>query len=32
VDSSDWRSYNETQVKKNIEIFLQILKEKKQEG
>jgi len=32
VDSSDWRSYNEAQVKKNIEVFLQILKEKDKEN
>ncbi|MDH5783883.1 MAG: 2-hydroxyacyl-CoA dehydratase family protein [Candidatus Bathyarchaeota archaeon] len=32
VDSSDWRSYNETQVKTNVEVFLQILSEKKQIG
>jgi benzoyl-CoA reductase/2-hydroxyglutaryl-CoA dehydratase subunit BcrC/BadD/HgdB len=30
VDSTDWRSYNETQVKKNVEVFLQILSEKNQ--
>ena len=30
TDSSDWRSYNETQVKRNVEVFLQILSEKKQ--
>ena len=30
VDSSDRRSYNETQVKRNVEVFLQILSEKKQ--
>lgn len=30
TDSSDWRSYNETQVKRNVEVFLQILNEKKQ--
>jgi benzoyl-CoA reductase/2-hydroxyglutaryl-CoA dehydratase subunit BcrC/BadD/HgdB len=29
VDSTDWRSYNETQVKRNMEIFLQILSERK---
>ncbi len=28
VDSSDWRSYNEAQVKKNVEVFLQVLNEK----
>ncbi len=30
VDSTDWRSYNETQVKRNVEVFLQILSEKNQ--
>ena len=32
IDSSDWRSYNETQVKKNVEVFLQVLSGKKQRG
>lgn len=32
IDSSDWRSYNETQVKKNVEIFLQVLSGNKQGG
>jgi len=32
MDSTDWRSYDETQVKRNVEIFLQILKGKKQRG
>jgi benzoyl-CoA reductase/2-hydroxyglutaryl-CoA dehydratase subunit BcrC/BadD/HgdB len=32
MDSTDWRSYNETQIKTNIEVFLQILSEKKQKG
>jgi benzoyl-CoA reductase/2-hydroxyglutaryl-CoA dehydratase subunit BcrC/BadD/HgdB len=30
ADSTDWRSYNETQVKTNVEVFLQILNGKKQ--
>jgi benzoyl-CoA reductase/2-hydroxyglutaryl-CoA dehydratase subunit BcrC/BadD/HgdB len=30
VDSTDWRNYNETQVKRNVEVFLQILNEKNQ--
>jgi len=30
VDSSDWRNYNEPQVKRNVEVFLQILSEKEQ--
>lgn len=30
TDSTDWRNYNETQVKRNVEVFLQILNEKKQ--
>ncbi len=29
TDSTDWRSFNETQTKKNVEIFLQILNGKK---
>ena len=29
MDSSDWRNYQEAQVKKNIEVFLQILDKKK---
>jgi len=32
VDSTDWRSYNEAQVKRNVEVFLQILSGKKQRG
>ncbi len=31
VDSSDWRNYNEAHVKRNVEIFLQVLKGKKQQ-
>jgi benzoyl-CoA reductase/2-hydroxyglutaryl-CoA dehydratase subunit BcrC/BadD/HgdB len=30
VDSSDWRNYNETHVKTNVEVFLQIISGKKQ--
>ncbi|MGD8505282.1 MAG: 2-hydroxyacyl-CoA dehydratase family protein [Candidatus Bathyarchaeota archaeon] len=30
MDSTDWRSYNEAQVKRNVEVFLQILDAKKQ--
>ncbi|MCW3977189.1 MAG: 2-hydroxyacyl-CoA dehydratase family protein [Candidatus Bathyarchaeota archaeon] len=30
VDSTDWRSYHEAQVKRNTEVFLQILSGKKQ--
>lgn len=30
TDSTDWRSYNEMQVKRNVEVFLQILSQKKQ--
>lgn len=29
IDSSDWRNYNETYVKKNVEVFLQMLGGKK---
>jgi hypothetical protein len=32
MDSTDWRSYNETQIKTNMEVFLQILSERRQEG
>jgi len=32
ADSSDWRSYNEAQVKRNVEVFLQILSSKRQRG
>jgi benzoyl-CoA reductase/2-hydroxyglutaryl-CoA dehydratase subunit BcrC/BadD/HgdB len=30
MDSSDWRSYDEAQIMRNVEVFLQILSEKKQ--
>ncbi len=30
ADSTDWRSYNDDQAKRNLEVFLQILSEKKQ--
>ncbi len=29
MDSSDWRSYDEAQIKRNVEVFLQVLSEKK---
>ncbi len=29
MDSTDWRSYDEAQIKRNVEVFLQILSEKK---
>ena len=32
MDSSDWRSYDEAQIKRNVEVFLQILSEKKHGG
>lgn len=32
MDSSDWRSYDEAQIKRNVEVFLQVLSEKKQRG
>lgn len=32
VDSSDWRNYNEAYIKRNVEVFLQVLSGKKQRG
>ncbi len=32
MDSTDWRNYDEAQIKRNMEVFLQVLNEKNQNG